>query len=201
MNFVSSMLCVAAAGAAGYFLEPSLRPVLVPQPVVIERELPRPEDGRPPKPGEGAKKPEPAPAPVPKPDPMPVTPAPEPVPAPAPEPAPTPKPQPEPAPEPEPAADPTPVAPPVATTLDEQGIVKLMQDSLKAKQLKEFTFEQVHAWKGGPEEEFDGQKYQTGIAAYKADTIFGMKTIEAKALIQGGEIKKWIWSKSNLEIK
>ena len=85
--------------------------------------------------------------------------------------------------------------------LDQAAIVKLMQDSIKAGGLKEFTFDQVLDWKAGEDEDFDGITYQTGIAAYKAETIFGVKTIEAKALISEGKIQKWIWAKSGLEIK
>ena len=56
-------------------------------------------------------------------------------------------------------------------------------------------------WKAGENEVVDGETYQTGVAAYKAATIFGVKTIQAKALIQGGEVKKWIWPDSGMEIK
>jgi hypothetical protein len=107
---------------------------------------------------------------------------------------------PEPPMEEEPAAPPA--TPPVpSAALGPDDIVKLMQDSIRAKQVKEFTFDQVLGWKAGEEEEVDGEKYQTGVAAYKAETIFGVKTIQAKALIQGGEVKKWIWPNSGMEIK
>jgi len=47
----------------------------------------------------------------------------------------------------------------------------------------------------------DGTKFQTGLAAYKAETIFGVKNIQAKALIQGGKVISWIWPTSGLEIQ
>ena len=67
--------------------------------------------------------------------------------------------------------------------------------------MKEFSFEQVLGWKAGEDEEVDGTKYQTGQAAYKAETIFGVKTIQAKALIKDGKVAKWIWPNSGMEIK
>ncbi|MGL4398631.1 MAG: hypothetical protein ACRCXD_02075 [Luteolibacter sp.] len=124
-------------------------------------------------------------------------PAPEPPPAPLPEPTPEPTPAPaSPAPvEPAPAA---PAAPAVATSLD---AVQLMQASIKTGQIKEFTFDQVLDWAAAPDETIGGETYQTGLASYKAETIFGVKTIQAKALIKGGVLQRWIWPKSGMEIK
>jgi hypothetical protein len=76
-----------------------------------------------------------------------------------------------------------------------------MQESIKAAQIKEFTFDQVLEWTAGPDETVDGETYQTGLASYKAETIFGVKTIQAKALIKGGKLQRWIWPKSGMEIK
>jgi len=50
--------------------------------------------------------------------------------------------------------------------------------------LKEVGFAQVTDWKAGEDEQIDGASYQTGIASYKADTIFGKKEVQAKALIR-----------------
>lgn len=76
-----------------------------------------------------------------------------------------------------------------------------MQDSVKGGGIKEFKFEQVEAWKAGEEETVDGDSYQTGLAAYKAQTIFGEKTVQAKALIKGGKVSKWIYAKTGMEIR
>jgi hypothetical protein len=199
MNVVFPIFCVVAAGVAGYFLEPSLRPTLTgrTQVAIVVQNLPEEEEV--PAPPSPAPKPEPtpAPAPAPKPEPAPEPPPvvqQDPEPEPAPEPAPTPEPAPEPAPTPEPA-------PAAAATLSADDIVKVMQESIKEKQVKEFAFEQVLGWKAGEEEEVDGVKYQTGQAAYKAETIFGVKTIQAKALIKEGKVAKWIWPNSGMEIK
>lgn len=132
--------------------------------------------------------PEPAPTPVPEP---PVVSEPAPEPAPAPEPTPTPEPAP--APEPPPS---TPVA-----KAGSSNAVKVMQESIKAAQIKEFTFGQVLEWAAAPDETVDGETYQTGVASYKAETIFGVKTIQAKALIKDGKVQRWIWPKSGMEIQ
>jgi hypothetical protein len=111
--------------------------------------------------------------------------------------APQPQPQPQPlAPAPAPAPEPAP-----AETAGSTDVVKAMQDSIKAAQIKEFTFDQVLEWKTETDEIVDGETYKTGIASYKAETIFGMKTIQAKALIKGDKVQRWIWPKSGMEIK
>jgi len=108
-------------------------------------------------------------------------------------------PMPEKAPEVTPEPAPEPVA--SAGSLSAEEIVKVMQESIRSGQIKEFTFDQVIGWKATEEEEADGQKYQTGLAAYKAETIFGVKNIQAKAMIQNGKVVRWIWPTSGLEIQ
>ena len=76
-----------------------------------------------------------------------------------------------------------------------------MQASIRSGQIKEFTLAQVLAWKAEPNETVDGEVYQAGTVTYKAETIFGVKTIQAKALIKGGKVQRWIWPKSGMEIK
>lgn len=83
----------------------------------------------------------------------------------------------------------------------EEGIVAAMQQSLKDGEISEFTFDQVVEWTAGEPEERDGETYDTGKAAYKAETIFGVKTIQAQALIKDGKVVKWIWPNSGMEIK
>ena len=130
------------------------------------------------------------------------------VPTPAPTPAPTPvepvppvvaqvdPPPPAPVPVPEPT--PAPVEPVAPVSVD---IVQLMQASIKGGQVKEFTFDQVQGWKVGEDESVDGEDYKTGLAAYKAETIFGVKTVQAKALIQNGKLVKWVYAKTGMEIR
>ena len=82
-----------------------------------------------------------------------------------------------------------------------EGIVQAMKSSIKAAQIKEFTFEQILEWKAETDEVMDGKTYQIGLASYEAETIFGTKTVQAKALIKAGKVQRWIWLKSGMEIK
>ena len=117
-------------------------------------------------------------------------------------PPPTPEPAPEVPPDPVATPEPAPVVEPAPTVAEgPTDAVKAMQDSIKAAQIKEFTFDQVLEWKADADEIVDGETYQTGVASYKAETIFGVKTIQAKALIKGGKVQRWIWPKSGMEIK
>ncbi len=278
MKPIAALIGIALAGAAGYWLEPSIRPTLIPAPKTAGDETEAGDGAANAPTEEEPVAPQPKPEPEPEPEPAPVVPAPPPwvadlkpdqlpekvtlkrkfefqvdgvaepvvVPAGVPvtpvrvegselvvspfggpiegrvavmesdlverlgnqpppvDPPPVagggeeemtdPEPQPEPDPEPEPEPAP-------AGKLDAEAVVKLMQDSIKSGQIKEFTFEQVLGWKGGEEEERDGVTYQTGMVAYKAETIFGVKTIQAQALIKDGAIVRWIWPKSGMEIK
>lgn len=119
-----------------------------------------------------------------------------------PEPEPEPEPMIEAEPEPAPAVATTPEpAAPATATLGPDGIIALMKSSLESKQISEFSLDQVNDWKAGDEETIDGESYQTGIASYQAETIFGTKNIQAKALIKGGKVVRWIWPTSGLEIQ
>ncbi|MBJ7396744.1 MAG: hypothetical protein JHC76_11930 [Akkermansiaceae bacterium] len=80
-------------------------------------------------------------------------------------------------------------------------LVQVMQASIDAGQIKEFTKAQVLSWTSSTDEIAEGETYQIGLAAYKAETIFGIKTIQAKAMIQSGKVVRWIWPKSGMEIK
>jgi hypothetical protein len=85
--------------------------------------------------------------------------------------------------------------------LTPEQIVEVMKASIKAGAVKEFKLAQVEAWKAGEEEDFGGEDFQTGLAAYKAETIFGVKTVQAKALIKGGKVTKWVYAKTGMEIR
>lgn len=111
-----------------------------------------------------------------------------------PDPVPPPQPMPEPATESAPPPDATP------TAAGPEQVVKIMQDSLRAKQIKRFTLEEVTEWKAGPDEMVDGESYQTGTAAYKETTILGAKIMRGKALIKGGKVQRWIWPTSGVQI-
>jgi len=208
MKYFFPMLCVVGAGAAGYVFEPQITPSLISYNQTKVRYIDAETGKETEKSALGETEPAPAPVTPPKPEPEP-----EPTPVVKNDPEPTPTPEPEPTPEPPPVADnegekmeepkpePIPEPAPTGAALGADDIVKVMQESIKAAQVKEFTFDQVLAWKAGEEETVDGSKYQTGSAAYKAETIFGVKTIQAKALIKDGKVTKWIWPNSGMEIK
>ena len=142
------------------------------------------------------------------PSPVAVKPVPQPKAMPKPEPvaavAPEPKPEPMmPKPEPKPAmVEPTPEPAEVASSsLSPEQIVEAMKKSIGGGAVKEFKLEQVEGWKAGEEEDFCGETFQTGLAAYKAETIFGVKTVQAKALIKDGKVRKWVYAKTGMEIR
>ena len=105
-------------------------------------------------------------------------------------------PEPAPAPEPTPVAEATPATPPAAAD-----VVGAMQASIRAAQIKEFKFDQVQEWTESPAETIDGETYQIGIASYKAETMFGVRVIQAKALIKNGSVQRWVYSKSGMDMK
>ena len=143
--------------------------------------------------------PEPEPTPEPEPAPVPAGDSSDPMPEPEPpvvetEPATMPEPEPEPEPEPAPAPEPEPEPAPA-------DVVSIMKKSIGDGDVKEFTMEQVLDWKEGGVETLDGSSDQTGTLNYKAETIFGVREIQAKALISNGEVVRWIWPKSGMEIR
>ena len=99
-----------------------------------------------------------------------------------------------------PVVEPTP-APAADAKLGEDKIIALMKDSIAGGAVKEFTSDQVKGWKANGEETIDGTKYQTGLAAYEAATIFGVRPVQAKALIKDGKIERWVYAKSGMEIQ
>jgi hypothetical protein len=151
---------------------------------------PKPLAPVPPSPGP-APSPTPAPAPAPI-EPVAVTPAPVPAPNPA-----------MPVVEPTPAVEPTPPSPEPSGggDLTDDQIVELMKKSIAGGAVKEFKADQVKGWKAAEKETVDGTEYQTGLAAYEAATIFGVKPVQAKALIKGGKIERWVYAKSGMEIQ
>jgi len=96
---------------------------------------------------------------------------------------------------------PEPEPEPAAKTLTPEQIVEAMKASIKAGDVKEFTFEQVRGWKASDDEEIDGETFQVGLAVYKAETIFGVRDVQAKALFSGGELQKWIYAKTGMQIR
>jgi hypothetical protein len=61
--------------------------------------------------------------------------------------------------------------------------------------------EQVTEWLAGEDMDFDGATYQTGLITFEAETILGKQSQKAIALIEDGEVVKWIWAKTSLEMR
>lgn len=99
----------------------------------------------------------------------------------------------------EPAADPA--ASTAFTAASADDIVKVMQESIQAGQIKEIKFDQVTEWAGSEPETLDGKQYNVGVVAYKGQTFLGVKTSRAKAYINGGKVVRWIGAKSGMDLK
>lgn len=101
--------------------------------------------------------------------------------------------------------DPTPVVPVPAPkediVLDADAVVALMKANVAAGKVSEFTAAQVKTWKAGEDLELDGETYQTGRVFFEAESILGTNQYEAIALIEDGEIVKWLWAKNKLEMR
>ncbi len=80
-------------------------------------------------------------------------------------------------------------------------VVETMQESIKSGQITTFTFDQVTDWKEQENETIDDREYQVGIATYQAETFLGVQAIQAKALIRGGKVQRWVMAQSGFEIK
>lgn len=97
---------------------------------------------------------------------------------------------------PEEAADPG-----TFTAASADDIVKIMQESIQAGQIKEIKFDSVTEWAGSEPETLDGKQYNVGVVAYKGQTFLGVKTSRAKAYINGGKVIRWIGAKSGMDLK
>ena len=85
--------------------------------------------------------------------------------------------------------------------LDEVAIVSCMQASVADGKVTEFKADQVTEWVAGEDMEFDGANYQTGMVTFEAETILGKQQQKAIALIEDGEVVKWCWAKTKLEMR
>jgi hypothetical protein len=82
-----------------------------------------------------------------------------------------------------------------------EDIVKTMQDSIKAEQVKSVKFDQASEWVAGEPETVDGKQFNTGVVSYKSQTFLGVKTVQAKAYIVGGKVVRWVNQKSGTELQ
>lgn len=85
--------------------------------------------------------------------------------------------------------------------LDEAQMVEAMKRSVRAGKVTEIKEEGLKEWTKGEDEEIDGTRYQVGIVQYEAETIFGSKKQEVKALFSQGVLVKWIWSGTGMQVQ
>ena len=78
--------------------------------------------------------------------------------------------------------------------------VAVMRKSIEAREIKEFSAEEVRAWRGGLLEELEGEIYLVGQAAFEQHTV-QTRIIQAKAYIRDGKVVKWVDAKSGAAIR
>lgn len=197
MKFLFLLIVVIIAAAAGYLVEPSMRMQLTGKPADLVIAKPKPKQEVDEAPFErNPVVPATPPAVVTPPAPVvpsdteevdfdqPVTPAPT---------TPTPPVVTE-------VPDP-PVVQPVTPPAQTGDVVAVMKASIASGQISKFTAAQVLEWNAGTgSETIDGQVYQTGNVTYQAETPFGAKHLQAKALIKDGKVVRWISPKSGIQI-
>ena len=92
-------------------------------------------------------------------------------------------------------------APPKVGNLGDEELVQIAQESVKAGTVAEINYDAVSDWKASEKESLDGQEYQTVLATYDKETIFGNKPVVAKALIAGDKVQKWVYAQTGVEIQ
>ena len=100
-------------------------------------------------------------------------------------------------------SDPEPVEPVEVAEgpLDDDAVVALMKEHLASGAITEIPIDKIFKWESLGEETFDGENYQVGLATYKERTILGESTLSAKALIKGGEVEKWVFATTGMQIR
>ena len=105
---------------------------------------------------------------------------------------------------PEPVVEPEPIQPNILAktpALSSVQMLELMKKSVTNRKVKEFAFQDVANWEITGVKEIDGNEYQVGEVTYEQNSIFGNKTLKAKALFQEEELVKWVWPETHAEMK
>ena len=92
-------------------------------------------------------------------------------------------------------------APVMEDKLTDAQFIKALKSSVKAGDVNEFSFAAVEDWKRMDEQSIDGGVYEVGMVTYTASTIFGDQQLQAKALVKGGKVVKWLWPETNTEMR
>ncbi len=82
------------------------------------------------------------------------------------------------------------------------GVIPVMLESLRAKQITETSEERITSWGGLNIEKINGQDYWTGTIQCTVDNaIFGPTPTELMALIKNDKVVKWLYSGSKEEVQ
>lgn len=84
--------------------------------------------------------------------------------------------------------------------LSDDEIREIMIASLDKGEIGHFNAEQIISWNTFGEKEIDGELVHYGRIDYAEETTRGERTFEAEALIRGGKVEKWIWTRSGIRI-
>jgi hypothetical protein len=95
---------------------------------------------------------------------------------------------------------PTPITP-LEEVAESSPVIVAMQESFQNDGLKEFTEATPTRWQAGTDETVGGETYQTGLLDYLAQTPFGGKAMQVKALLQDGKVVKWVSVTSGKELR
>ncbi len=88
------------------------------------------------------------------------------------------------------------------TELSEEEVVQILRDSLENGEISEISADQVTEW--GLVEDGDtkvASGVQVGSVTYTAETIFGVKSLEAHAVIENKRVTRWFSPKSGMDIQ
>ena len=92
-------------------------------------------------------------------------------------------------------------SPPAPVVSSEAEIVEGMKKSLRAKEVREFSYNDVFRWKSLGLKDIGGKQYHVGEVSYKKKTVFGEKKLTAEALFIEGKLIKWIWPVTNADMQ
>lgn len=81
-------------------------------------------------------------------------------------------------------------------------ILDIMKASIQNSEVKEIKEDKVTDWVAQEAEEmFEGKSYRVGLLTYSAETVFGVKPMEAKAYILNNKVERWVGAKSGIQMK
>lgn len=92
-------------------------------------------------------------------------------------------------------------APETSKQMSDADVVAVMQKSVKAGEVTEFSYDDVQAWEFSGEEDIEGSSYAVGEVTVTVTTILGVGERKVKALCRNGVVVKWIWAASGVEIE